>query len=312
MELHPNNQIKLYGFNETFELLKNLFDQKKIPNKILFSGQKGIGKATFAYHLSNYIFSKNEKYPYKITEYQIDTNNRSFNFVINNSHPNFFLIDLKDGKKNIEISQIREMINYTNKSSFNSNDKIIIIDNVEFLNTNSVNALLKVLEEPNEKIIFFLIHDNQKKISSTLKSRCIEFNLHLSNSIKKKIIDSLTEENFYNSLSNDFKNYYISPGQYINLYYYCQNNNLDFKNIDIGVFLKDLILNYQIKKSSFLRENLIQYIEFFFAKKFNTHESKNDTHNLYKKFIEKIYNIKKYNLDLETLLIEINSELINE
>ena len=88
MELHPNNQIKLYGFNETFELLKNLFDQKKIPNKILFSGQKGIGKATFAYHLSNYIFSKNEKYPYKITENQIATNNRSFNFVINNSHPN--------------------------------------------------------------------------------------------------------------------------------------------------------------------------------------------------------------------------------
>ena len=36
MELHPNNQIKLYGFNETFELLKNLFDQKKKQNKILF------------------------------------------------------------------------------------------------------------------------------------------------------------------------------------------------------------------------------------------------------------------------------------
>ena len=39
------------------------------------------------------------------------------------------------------------MINFLNKSSFNSNKKIILIDSVEDLNTNSSNALLKSLEE---------------------------------------------------------------------------------------------------------------------------------------------------------------------
>ena len=41
--------------------------------------------------------------------------------------------------------------------------KIILIDNVENLNLNSVNALLKIIEEPNENIIFILIHDLTKK-----------------------------------------------------------------------------------------------------------------------------------------------------
>ena len=55
------------------------------------------------------------------------------------------------------------MINYTNMSSFNDGYKIILIDNVENLNLNSVNALLKIIEEPKNKVLFFLIHDLQKK-----------------------------------------------------------------------------------------------------------------------------------------------------
>ena len=52
------------------------------------------------------------------------------------------------------------MIDYSNKSSFNNLPRIIIIDNVENLNTNSNNALLKIVEEPNENIFFLLIHNN--------------------------------------------------------------------------------------------------------------------------------------------------------
>ena len=60
MNLKPNLQRYLYGFDNLFLNLKNLFEQNKLPNKILFSGQKGIGKCTLSYHLSNYILSINE------------------------------------------------------------------------------------------------------------------------------------------------------------------------------------------------------------------------------------------------------------
>ena len=108
-----------------------------------------------AYHIVNYIFSKNENHPYNLKLNEINIDNKSFKLLKNDTHPNFHLIDLIDGKKNIEVSQIRKMIDYSNKSSFNNLPRIIIIDNLENLNTNSNNALLKIVEEPNEKIFFY-------------------------------------------------------------------------------------------------------------------------------------------------------------
>ena len=66
LELESNNQKQLYNYNNSFLNVADLYDNKKLPNKIIFSGAKGIGKATFAYHLINYIFSKDEKFKYNI------------------------------------------------------------------------------------------------------------------------------------------------------------------------------------------------------------------------------------------------------
>ena len=57
--LNSNNQDILYGHGELFLNIVNLYKNNKLPNTILFSGLSGIGKATFAYHLINYILSKN-------------------------------------------------------------------------------------------------------------------------------------------------------------------------------------------------------------------------------------------------------------
>ena len=154
-DLNPKKQKKLFFHNSTFNEIVQIYKKKKLPNKILFNGPKGIGKATLTYHLVNYIFSKDEDNKYDLNNLMINSKNRSYNLVLNNSHPNFYLINLLEDKKLIEISQIRKMINYANKSSFNNKERIIIIDNVEKLNTNALNALLKIIEEPNEKIFFF-------------------------------------------------------------------------------------------------------------------------------------------------------------
>ena len=138
--MKPFEQQKLYGLDKYFFEIKTLYDNKKMPNKILLSGKKGTGKATLAYHLINYIFSDNEKNKYDYKKLLINDANKSFKLLVNNSHPNFYLIDLIDDKKNIEIDQIRKMINYTNKSSFNTVPRIILIDNIENLNKNSTNA----------------------------------------------------------------------------------------------------------------------------------------------------------------------------
>ena len=311
MNIEPSNNSTLIGYNKVFLNLKNLYDKNLLPNKIIFSGNAGIGKSTFAYHLSNYIFSTNEANNYDFKENIIMIKNRSFNLVSNKAHPNFFLISNDDDKKNIQISKIREMINFTNKSSFNGDNKIVLIDNVEFLNINSINALLKVIEEPNEKIFFFLIHNSKKKILDTLNSRCIKFNFYLNLENKIKIINKISNPNFYNDLNNDFKNNYNSPGDIILLYNFLSNNNIDFK-ISIDDLLKLIVEKKLYKKDLFVKDKLSFFIELYFKKKLISFKSKDKIYNLYKYFLSKIQDCNNYNLDIENILIEFNRKFLNE
>ena len=310
MNLTPQNNTNLFGFNNFFLNLKKLHDQNLLPNKIIFSGDKGIGKSTLAFHLTNYIYSVNEKNKYNIKDNVILNDNYSFNLVVKDSHPNFFLIDSGEEKSNIQISKIREMINFTNKSSFNGEFKIILIDNIEYLNTNSVNALLKVVEEPNNKIYFFLIHNSKTKILETLKSRCVKFNLYLNSDEKSKIINKLLNNNFYLNLNEDFKNLYNSPGNIISLYNFFIEHNIN-EDISIDDFLKLIINKSLYKKNTYLKINLSYFMQLYFIKKINYLNSKIKIYYLYKYFLSKISNCNKYNLDFESILIEFNGKVLN-
>ena len=311
MNLIPSNNTSLIGYNKIFLELKNLFDNNILPNKIIFSGNNGIGKSTFAYHLTNYIFSKDEENKYNSSENLILNNNRSYNLVLNNSHPNFFLVTNEFDKKNIQISKIREMINFTNKSSFNDGHKIILIDNIEYLNINSINALLKIIEEPNDKILFFLIHNNKTKILDTLKSRCITFNLYLNNDDKYKVISKILSSNFYNDLNIDFKNNYNSPGDIISLFNFFDSNKIQ-PDISIENLFKLILEKKIFKKDLFLKNNLSFLIELYFSKKLFNFKSKDKIYYLYKYFLLKINDCNKYNLDIENVLLEFNGKLLNE
>ena len=94
MNLEPATQTKLFGHNELFFNLINLYTNKKLPNKILFSGEKGIGKSTLSYHLINYILSHEEEFSYDSTNLIINPENKSFKLIQNKSNPNFILIDV--------------------------------------------------------------------------------------------------------------------------------------------------------------------------------------------------------------------------
>ena len=63
-----------------------MFIKKKLPTKILLSGDKGLGKSTLAFHLVNYVLSINEDHPYILEEYKINPDNKSFKLTINGSN----------------------------------------------------------------------------------------------------------------------------------------------------------------------------------------------------------------------------------
>ena len=77
------NQLNLFGYEKLFKNLVQQNDNNNLPNKIIISVLRGIGKTTFSYHLINYLFSKNEEFKYDLENYRI--NQRSSNLIYDHS-----------------------------------------------------------------------------------------------------------------------------------------------------------------------------------------------------------------------------------
>ena len=304
-------QLNLFSMDKYINDLIHLYENKKLPNKILLSGQRGIGKSVLAFHLINYIFSKNEDFSYDKEKLKINISNRSFNLLKKNSHPNFYFCSIDEDKKSISVKEIRDIISFCNKSSFNDCEKIVLIDNIEYLNRNASNALLKILEEPNEKVIFILIKDSAKFLLKTINSRCINFNVNLSHTEKEFILKNILENDFYENLNTDFKNFYFSPGDFVNLYNLFINTNVEYQ-FTIEQLLDYIIKNKIYKKDPFIKNNMNLFFELYFSKKFFMYKNNISAFNNYKVFTKELNDIYKYNLDLESVLIRFEKICINE
>jgi DNA polymerase-3 subunit delta' len=311
MKIKPSENTKLYGMNHFFDEISSLYLQKNLPTKILLSGKKGLGKSTMAYHLINYFLSEDEEFKYDANNFIINEKNRSFKLLQNNSHPNFHLIDLLNEKKNIEVTQIREMIMYTNKSTFNNMPRFILIDNIENLNKNSVNALLKVIEEPNENVFFILINNSEKNILPTLRSRCLSFRIYFTFNDFINVTNQILDQNMLDLINHDLINYYNTPGEIINLINFSKDNSINLKDYTLMKFLNLLIDNGYYKKDKIVKIILINFIELFFLKEYKLSRTKNSLLNFYHNFIKKIHNTEKFNLDEESLFLEFKSKLLN-
>jgi DNA polymerase III subunit delta' len=300
----------LYGMDVNFREIINLYNLNKLPNKILFSGKRGVGKSTLAHHIINYILSENEEFRYDLKKLYINKDNKSYRLIINNSHPNYYLIDLINEKKDIDIGQIRQMFKYVNKSSFNQLPRFVLIDNIEHLSKSSVNALLKVVEEPNEGVFFILIHNSEKRILQTLKSRCLIFNINFSFNHSISIVNRILKQNVLDLINFDLISYYTTPGDLINLVNFAKEKKIDLRDYNLIDFLNLLINNSYYKKDKFVKNLIINFLELYLLKRYQLTNTKSSFINLYHIFLEKFKDTEKFNLDEESLFMELKSKLL--
>ena len=302
---------ELFIFKKELKFISNLYINRKLPQTILFTGEKGIGKLNVAYHLINFILSKDEDNEYCITTNKINSNNKTYNLLLKNIHPNLFLISLKDKKKNIDIEQIKNMKNFLNITSFSNKPKIVLIDGSEYLNLSSSNSLLKSLEENLNNVFFILVHDIKKKLLTTIKSRCIQFKFFLNNEDREKRINEILNNQF-NDLSSDFKNKYISPLFFKNLLEYFNKNNLQINDINLDNLLSDIFKKKDYKKNEFVSKNFFLLVQLFLYKKIKEEQNNNKYFYLLKYFTQRFDDVIKFNLDFESYVLEFKNLIYDE
>ena len=288
------SENKLIGHNSYLESFVSLYKSDKLPSKILISGKKGIGKSLL---INNFLL-------------KIFNSNNDHELIKNMSHPNILNIKKNIDKKNIEIDQIREIVKFTNQSSFNNKSRFIIVDDAEFLNLNSSNALLKNLEEPNDNVFFILVFNSDMSVLDTIKSRCIEYKINITNEDIKLIVNDYFNEDIYKQINSDLINYYSTPFFLISLINYMIENELSISSTTIDDLLINLINNKHYLKQDFIKDNLSMIIEIFFYIHIN--KTKKISNKVKDYYYSKLSNVRKFNLDYEAFFLEFKDKLLNE
>jgi len=309
----PKSQLNLYGYESYFKFFNKLYEQDKLPNSILISGQKGLGKSTFTYHFINFLLSKGEKNEYNRRDYLIDPNNSTYKSIQSGTHANLFILDAIDDE-NIKIDQIRKLLLFLNKSTYYKSVKIVLLDNAEYLNINSSNALLKAIEEPSKDTYFFIINNDSQKIMNTIKSRCIDFVINFNFLKKKNIFNKIAQTYSLNFTESDLDIFLYFDTHGNLLKYLSTLKNSDFKISKDYLSCISYFMDLYNEKTD---PKLLGFITLFIQNFYNQLSLKNSLfiNNYYRNLNKILYlidNMKKFHLDKKNLIFSIDKIIKNE
>lgn len=162
----PRENLTLFGHqNERDSFLKS-FHSPRFPHAWIINGPFGIGKATFAFHMARYLLSGRKDANTSFLE-----TDSLYRRIVVGSHGDLWTLQSEEGKE-IGVDEVRELNTALNQTSAEGGWRVVIIDGADQLNRNAANALLKRLEEPPLKTVFFLITTLPGRLLPTLRSRC--------------------------------------------------------------------------------------------------------------------------------------------
>jgi|TARA_B110000259_G_scaffold179422_1_gene218935 DNA polymerase-3 subunit delta' len=304
----PFQSTKLISLDQYFDELVKLFESDSLPKVLLLTGKKGLGKFTLIFHFLNYVYSKNEKTPYNVEDKLINTNSKFYNSILDKTCPDVIFLQALEGK-NIKIDDIRNLKSVLSRSSLSKNPRFVIIDEVEFLNINSINALLKTLEEPRDNNYFILINNQQADLIETVSSRCLKNNIYLSSKKQKKIIDYFIKDNKIDIQIDSQVN--LTPG--VLLKYNELHNRYKLNNEEnILAKINKLLHAYKKDKDKTTINMSVFLIDHFFYLLVQKNINKIDILiNLKSSIINKINDFLIYNLNISSVLKSIELELKN-
>lgn len=183
--------------------ISRMMEAGKIPQALLFAGPKGTGKTSTSRILGAVVNDpKNEKQvdavyfqgkkPNKpLSEPTLETN-----FSDNIFAGTSFIVQEMDAASNRGIDNIRELKTRAFLPPQEGKMSVFILDEAHMLTTEAFNALLKLLEEPPEHVIFILATTELHKIPETIVSRCqlVEFKKATLHEITNRLKSILIEE----------------------------------------------------------------------------------------------------------------------
>ena len=174
---------RLRGHTEFLNQFCTSKQKNTLHHAYLLSGHIGIGKSYLARQLAAYLLQEEQGADINAnpideveTALSLNEDNPVWRQVFYHSHPDLIYLSAIKSEANksgqIKLEDIKSISNLTNHQSGRGGWRVIILDSLDKINQNGGNAILKLLEEPPAKTIFFLISHNISKVIPTIRSRC--------------------------------------------------------------------------------------------------------------------------------------------
>ncbi len=151
------------------EQLGSLIDAGHFPHALLLEGDTGLGKKTLARLLACALVCREENGPCMTCS--------QCRKVINGYHPDVLTYAAQGGEGSFKVETVREIINEAYISPNEARYKIFLLGEVDKMNASAQNALLKILEEPPEYVIFIMTALTKTKMLETVLSRSVVMTL---------------------------------------------------------------------------------------------------------------------------------------
>lgn len=158
LKYRPMNLEGLIGQDVNKQILKSLIAQDKLFNAMIFYGKSGCGKTTTARILVNELNAEK--------------------------------VEL-DAASNNSVDDARTINDFAVKLALTGRKKVIIIDEAHMLSKSAWNALLKTIEEPNDKTHFIFCTTEYSAIPTTIRGRSHMFKFY---SIDREVLVNYAKE----------------------------------------------------------------------------------------------------------------------
>lgn len=159
----------LIGNEKTKLTIKSFLASGKLPHALIIAGETGLGKHTLARYIAAAAVCSGKDKPCNAC--------RNCNASFKDIHPDIIYVKREKDKKELGVKIIRDIKRDAFVIPHEADKKVFIIEDADKMNTSAGNALLKILEEPPDFVMFILLCSVTNSLLDTVLSRAVVLRL---------------------------------------------------------------------------------------------------------------------------------------
>lgn len=175
---HPRETRTLYGHATAETVLAEAYASGRMHHAWLVTGAEGIGKATLAYKAARGILAREDERGMFAQGLDVDPDGTTSRQILAQSHAGLLVLrrnwDFKSKRLMtvVSVDEVRRLRSFLTMSAGDQGWRVVIIDTADDMNANAANAVLKSLEEPPPRTVFFILSASPGRLLPTIRSRC--------------------------------------------------------------------------------------------------------------------------------------------